>query len=178
MPDAEASPLRASGHGRSQRKCACGGVADASGECEECRNKRRLGLQTKLKVNEPGDIYEQEADRVADQVVAMSARDTLSSATPHIHLFSASLQWKMDAAPASVDRAHAGPGIPLEPALRRDMEQCFGYGFAKVRIHSGVAAEQSAREVNASAYTVGPKVVFRQWTIRPLKRSGTSTDRP
>jgi hypothetical protein len=32
---------------------------------------RRLGLQTKLRVNEPGDIYEQEADRVADQVMRM-----------------------------------------------------------------------------------------------------------
>ena len=27
--------------------------------------KQRLGLQTKLTANEPGDIYEQEADRVA-----------------------------------------------------------------------------------------------------------------
>ena len=31
---------------------------------------QRMGLQTKLAVNEPGDIYEQEADRVADQVMA------------------------------------------------------------------------------------------------------------
>jgi hypothetical protein len=28
-------------------------------------------LQTKLTVNEPGDVYEQEADRVADQVMRM-----------------------------------------------------------------------------------------------------------
>jgi len=29
-----------------------------------------LGLQTKLVISEPGDWYEQEADRVADAVVA------------------------------------------------------------------------------------------------------------
>src|SRR3989304_5445433 len=29
-------------------------------------------LQTKLRVNEPGDIYEQEADRVAEQVMRMT----------------------------------------------------------------------------------------------------------
>ena len=48
-----------------QRKCACGGATGMSGECEECSKKKRLRLQTKLKVNEPGDIYEQEADRIS-----------------------------------------------------------------------------------------------------------------
>ena len=53
-----------------QRKCACGGgAAGASGECEECRAKKIAGLQTNLRINEPGDIYEQEADRVAEQVL-------------------------------------------------------------------------------------------------------------
>src|SRR5262245_34496256 len=49
-----------------QRTCACGNSTMADGECEECE-KNRLGLQAKLKVNEPGDIYEQEADRIADR---------------------------------------------------------------------------------------------------------------
>jgi hypothetical protein len=44
-----------------QRKCACGDTPGSTGECEECSKNKRLALQTKLKVNEPGDIYEQEA---------------------------------------------------------------------------------------------------------------------
>ena len=36
----------------------------------------------------------------------------------------------MEAAPASVDQALASPGRPLEPALRQDMEQRFGYDFS------------------------------------------------
>jgi hypothetical protein len=61
-----------------QRRCACGGAADLSGRCEACSKKKRSGLQTKLTVNEPGDIYEREADRVADQVVATPVSSTVS----------------------------------------------------------------------------------------------------
>jgi hypothetical protein len=46
-----------------QRKCACGEG------CPHCQEE--LGIQTKLKISEPGDRYEQEADRVADQVMRM-----------------------------------------------------------------------------------------------------------
>ena len=49
-----------------QRKCACGGTVVAGGECAGCRKKR---LQRKLAVNQPGDRFEQEADRMADFVV-------------------------------------------------------------------------------------------------------------
>lgn len=63
-----------------QRKCACGGTPGPSGECAECKRKR-LALQSKLAINRPGDRYEQEADRVADAVVAgtNSGRPAISS---------------------------------------------------------------------------------------------------
>jgi hypothetical protein len=44
-----------------------------TGKCEECGRKDMLGLQTKLAVSEPGDRYEQEADRIADEVTRMPA---------------------------------------------------------------------------------------------------------
>lgn len=46
-----------------QRKCACGGG------CPRCKDE--LGIQTKLKIGEPGDKYEQQADRIADEVMRM-----------------------------------------------------------------------------------------------------------
>src|SRR5262249_59532484 len=53
-----------------QRKCACGaGASGLTGEGEECREKKIVGLQTKLSISKPGDVYEQEADRVADAVM-------------------------------------------------------------------------------------------------------------
>ncbi len=53
-----------------QRKCACGGTPGPTGECAACQRKRLLG-QPKLTVNQPGDRYEQEADRVAEHVMRM-----------------------------------------------------------------------------------------------------------
>ena len=143
-----------------QRKCACGGMPGPTGECEECHKKKRLGLQTKLKVNEPGDIYEQEADRIADQVMATAAHAGVSGPPPRIQRFSGQPSGQMDAAPASVDQALASPGKRLDPAVRHDMEERFGHDFSRVRVHFGGAAEKSARDVNAHAYTVGHDIVF------------------
>lgn len=61
-----------------QRKCACGGSPGLDGECGACRRKRLLGggglgIQPKLAVNQPGDPYEQEADRVAEAVMRVPA---------------------------------------------------------------------------------------------------------
>src|SRR5215204_3581238 len=155
-----------------QRKCACGGTAGMSEECEECRKKKRFGPQTKLKVNEPRDIYEQEADRVADQVMATPAGLAVSAAPPRIQRFSGQSNGQMDAAPASVDQVLASPGKPLEAALRQDMEQRFGHDFSRVRVHSGVVAEQSAQDVNARAYTVGHNMVFGAGQFAPGTHEG------
>ena len=61
-----------------QRKCACGGTVVTGGECAECRKKR---LQTKLAVNQPGDRFEQEADRMAESIMrgGIAGRSAISS---------------------------------------------------------------------------------------------------
>src|SRR6185503_13721736 len=57
-----------------QHKCDCGGSAGLTGKCSDCQSHWMAGkpLQTKLHINEPGDAYEQEADRVAEQVMRMA----------------------------------------------------------------------------------------------------------
>jgi hypothetical protein len=52
------------------------------------------------------------------------------------------------------------------------MEQRFGHDFSRVRVHVGSAAEQSAREVSARAYTVGSDVVFGAGAFAPRTREG------
>lgn len=58
-----------------QRSCACGGgSAGLTGKCSSCESEDRFGLsnlQPKLALSTPGDPYEQEADRIADQVVGL-----------------------------------------------------------------------------------------------------------
>lgn len=143
----------------------------AGGECEECGRKKRLGLQAKLKINEPGDIHEREADRIADQVMETPVHPSVNGVPTRIQRLSEQSSG-LDAVPASVDQALAGPGRPLEPALRQNMEQRFGYDFSRVRVHTGVAAEQSARDVNAHAYTVSQDVVFGMGRFAPGMHEG------
>ncbi|MGZ5447466.1 MAG: eCIS core domain-containing protein [Thermoanaerobaculia bacterium] len=52
------------------------------------------------------------------------------------------------------------PGAPLEPDTRGVMEARFGHDFRNVRVHNDARADASAREMRASAYTVGEHVVF------------------
>ena len=172
LPTAPSVPFSSNRGGILQRKCACAGSASMSGECEACSKKQRLSLQTKLKVTEPGDIYEQEADRIADQVLATPAHPAISGAPPRIQRFSGQSNGQIDTAPASVNQVLASPGRPLEPALRRDMEQRFGHDFSRVRVHSGGVAEQSARDVDAHAFTVGQDIVFGAGQFAPGMHKG------
>jgi hypothetical protein len=128
-------------------------------------------IQAKLRVNEPGDFYEQEADRIADQVMATPAHPAINGAPPRIQRFSGQSNG-LDTVPASVDGTLASPGRPLEPALRQDMEQRFGHDFSKIRVHSGTAAQQSAQDVNAIAYTVGHNIVFGAGHFAPGSHLG------
>ena len=52
------------------------------------------------------------------------------------------------------------------------MEPRFGYDFSGVRVHTGEVAEESAREVNAHAYTVGHNVVFGAGRFAPESDAG------
>jgi hypothetical protein len=155
-----------------QRKHDFGPHTIAGGELEAYSKKKRLGLQTKLRVNVPGDIYEQEANRIADQVMAMPANSKIGGVPWSIQRLSGGPTGQRDTVPASVDQALASPGRPLEPSLRQDMEQRFGCDFSRVRVHTGATAEQSARGVNASAYTLGQEVVFGEGRFSPGTQEG------
>jgi len=155
-----------------QRKCASGNHTMLGGECVECSKEKRFGLQAKLMINKPGDIYEREADRIADQVMAAPKHTEVSGAPPRIQRFSRQSNGQMDAASASVDRVLASSGRLLEPALQQDMERRFGHDFSRVRVHSDAAAAQSAKEVNANAYTVGHDMVFGVGQFMPRLHGG------
>jgi hypothetical protein len=52
------------------------------------------------------------------------------------------------------------------------MEQRFSFDFSRVRVHIGAEAEESARELNAAAYTVGQHIVFGPGRFAPRTREG------
>ena len=154
-----------------QRQCACGNRTTAGGECTECAKKKH-NLQRKLSIGASNDPLEHEADRVADQVMSMQPNATVNKAPVRIQRYSGQTNQGEGLAPASVDHVLSSAGRPLEPTLRNDMEQRFGHDFSHVRVHTGGTAEQSAREVNANAYTVGNSVVFGAGKYAPQTQSG------
>lgn len=154
-----------------QRKCACKSpTASLTGECAECTSRKRL--QTKLAMDASNGPLEKEADRVADQVLVAPANLTASGAPPQIQRFTEQANVSTESVPASVDHALASPASPLNPALRQDMEQRFGHDFSQVRVHAGALAQQSARDVEARAYTVGHHLVFGAGEYQPGSAAG------
>lgn len=75
-------------------------------------------------------------------------------------------------APPIVHQVLSSPGRPLDSATRAFMEPRFGYDFGQVRVHDGARAAESARAVNALAYTVGQNVVFGAGQYSPSTRGG------
>ncbi len=156
-----------------KRECACGRSSGLTGSCADCE-KIQLGqpLQTQMRINESGDRYEREADRGADQAMATPVNAVVSTTPPRIQRFSGQDNRQMAAVPASVDQVLASPGRPLARALQQDMERRFGHDFDRVRVHSDMAAAQSARDVNAKAYTVGRHIMFGAGQFAPGLHDG------
>ena len=174
-----------------QLKCACGNRSVAGGECAACgkdklqrkaNGQAAMGaalstprgsvMQAKLAIGASDDPLEREADRVADQVLALPTHPVVRGAAQRIQRFAGQPAAQAATAPESVDRVLAGSGRPLDTALRHDMEQRFGHDFSRVRVHSDGAAGQSARDVHAHAYTAGHSIVFGASQYSPGTREG------
>lgn len=75
-------------------------------------------------------------------------------------------------APPIVHDVLRSPGQPLDAATRSFMEPRFGHDFSGVRVHTDARAAESARAVNALAYTVGRDVVFGAGQHQPQSSAG------
>ncbi len=149
-----------------QRKCAFGGAARVTGECDACKSNKLLDnrKQPKLALNEPGDQYEQEADRVAGQVMRMPNSETktehLGSYLPLVQRRALGGEAGVVEAPPIVRDVLNSPGQPLDQATRAFFEPRFGHDFSQVRVHTDARAVESTESVHALAYTVGPHISF------------------
>jgi hypothetical protein len=131
-------------------------------------------LQASLTIGAVDDAQEREAERVADAVLSAPTRyadggvaSSVSEVVARASGPDGRSAGTRHAVPASVAEALAGAGAPLAPALRHDMEFRFGQDFSQVRLHAGEAAERSARDVRARAYTVGHDIVFAAGRLAP-----------
>jgi hypothetical protein len=74
--------------------------------------------------------------------------------------------------PASVHDVLGSPGRPLDAPTRAFVEPRFGHDFSGVRVHDDSRAAESARAVNARAYTVGQHIAFDRGQYAPHTEGG------
>lgn len=141
--------------------------ADASG------GTLPAGLQAKLMVNQPGDVYEQEADRVADQVMRI-ADGTSSAMRKDLSVMPKASEGEQASheAPPIVNQALSSAGQPLDAGTQETMGARFGTDFSHVRVHADEQANDSAQAIHARAYTVGNDVVFGGGQYKPGTSEG------
>jgi hypothetical protein len=176
-------------YGTVQRKalCACGGG------CPSCESKR-----SDLKVSQPHDAAELEADAIADKVMRMPDQGSIrpipnpnraapmqSAASPLTHRKSSSDENETIRpkplssngsvhfqSPEHVRSAISSGGRPLDRQTRRFFEPKLGYDLSHVRIHTDATASQSAGAIDAKAFTLGKNIVFGNGEYKPESESG------
>ena len=149
-------------------------------------------IQPKLTINQPNDVYEQQADAVAEKVMQMNSNDTVQG-----KFFSSSIstiqrkcahceeeERKMQRKELNdeettvdndlekyVDNLDSnGQSLPGE--VRDFYEPRIGYDFSKVKIHTDSIAAKSAQSINALAYTTGNNIVFNSGQYSPNTNAG------
>lgn len=145
-------------------------------------------MQRKLMVNTPGDLFEQEADLVAEQVMRTPeaqlqrtcgcggrCAECRNEHDQHGHLQTQSSRavgsQEIVAPPIAQEVLHSS-GRPLATAAREIMEERFGHDFSRVRVHADDKAADAARAVHARAYTVGRDIVFGSGEYAPATAEG------
>lgn len=149
-------------------------------------------IQAKLTIGEVGDKYEQEADRVAKDVVQQINTNSLpnedSAQIQRQQANKEQLQRKqlpemvqcqevVASGEASTDLDTAinsarGGGQPLDANLQQSMGQAMGTDFSGVRVHTDTQADQLNKSIQAKAFTTGQDVFFRQGEYQPESRGG------
>ncbi|MES2741986.1 MAG: DUF4157 domain-containing protein [Pseudomonadota bacterium] len=135
-----------------------------------------------LRVGARDDPLEREADRVARQV--MLAPAPLDAGASPIPMVRGGAPAGGAPAPAGMSEPPAGAaaiagaiagasaGASLAPAVRHDMERRFGHDFSRVRVHTDAAAQRSAAQLCAHAYTLGQSIVFGRGQYAPSSAAG------
>ncbi len=171
--------------------CSCGGG------CPACQAK-----SSDLKVSQPNDTAEIEADQIADKVMRMPESNGINAkpnteTTPVANRFNAltTIHRKCDAceeedevavqrkslpsaggtvshSPDHVRGVIGSGGRALDLQTRGFFESRLGYDLSAVRLHTGNAAAESARRLNAQAYTLGSNIVFGGGEYKPETESG------
>ncbi|NCA84374.1 MAG: DUF4157 domain-containing protein [Clostridia bacterium] len=158
-------------------------------------SKTKPMVQPKLTINEPGDIYEQEADAMADRLMRMSSNETVKPVTG---LIGKSLQRKcthceekektppplmrktengnsgiqVSSSFATSLNSTKGGGSPLPQGTKSFMENAFSTDFSRIRVHTGGKASEMSKGIQAKAFTHGSDIYFNEGQYNPNSGEG------
>jgi len=149
-------------------------------------------IQPKLTINQPNDIYEQEADAMADKVMRMTGKDAVQMKffTPSISTIQRKCthceeeEKKMQRKVMNEEETKSDEGLDhyvgnlsnrgqaLSNETRDFYQSRLGYDFSNVKVHTDTVAAKSAQSINALAYTSGNHIVFNSGQYSPETDSG------
>lgn len=156
-----------------QRAAACPAFSKCptGGACHACPFR----VRAKLIVGRTDDVYEREADHVANEIITVSnpesivvARESTAQDIP-IQRLGGSL----DVLPEIEETLRVQRGEPLSDSVRAFFEQRFCRDFSNVRVHTNTHAGQAADMVNAQAFTIGRDIFFGTDRYTPLTTEGS-----
>lgn len=133
-------------------------------------------FQAKLTVNQPGDKFEQEADRIANEVVNLGTQNSESFFKPQITpVINRSEKSRSPIVTNKVEstllkNAHSGSTLPEN--IRSKMENGFGKDFSDVKIHLDAEAREANQSLNANAFTYGNHIYFNAGKFNPDSKKG------
>jgi hypothetical protein len=179
------SPAR---HGILQRKCDCG-QHTGGGECEECKKKKADEKSSRDPLLQRSALNRGAVREVPPRVheVLRSPGQPLDAATRAY--FEPRFGASFHATPVRLSSKNSGSALGIEPAetsyereadawAERVTSSATGsrpggmHDFSGVRVHTDARAAESARRVNARAYTVGSDIVFAQGQFNPGSTAG------
>jgi hypothetical protein len=146
-------------------------------------------FQTKLTVGQPNDVYEKEADAVADKVVQRKPIFESKAEGPDEESMvrrkcaaceQEELQRKEEGgasqtiSPGLEGSLHSskGGGTPLPESTRNQMESSFGTDLGHVRVHDDNSAAKMSKGLNAQAFTHGSDIYFNSGKYDTGSKSG------
>ncbi len=134
-----------------QQKYSCG---------DSCSNEDEyMRIQTKLKIGPANDVYEKEADRVADQVMRMPTSVGQTSSAHHPLGMQMQRLSNSDSKDSNQQiNLNQSGGCPLSINTRNYMEPRFGVDFGNVRLHTDEQAQETALKIQAKAFTFGNNI--------------------
>lgn len=146
-----------------QRRCGCGQHTVGGGQCAECSKPNKTIFRQAANPGAPASEFSFASVPVVPRGAQSNRRDLREDETSQVGSPAPSF---------SSFPLPTGAGHPVEAPLRQFMETRFNHDFSGVRLHTDTEAANSAKAVDALAYTVGTDVVFDASGYQPHTPQG------